>query len=209
VKPFRLKKNIILGPFADALYSGTVFILVIISTFFSVEKSGKTFYLMLFLSAFFWAMFKGSRNILNHQLSDRKNDRKSGLRTFVMKYRPFKVLLFIDYFILPMEILFFLALLFAISLKIKYFYVWFFVFILFSLIKFSIWKLVRLPYRQRLFKFIYFLNDFYEEWLPIILLIYLIEKDIKYLILLALHLLLFPKGISKFINDIRNIFSGK
>ena len=160
---------------------------------------------MLFFSTFFWALFKGSRNILNHQVGDRKNDKRSGLKTFVMKFRPFRVLLFIDFFILPMEILLFLVLLFVITVKIKFFYVWFFVFIAYSLIKFSFWKLVKLPYRQRLFKFIYFLNDFYEEWMPLIVLIYLISKDIRFLVLLAFHLLLFPKGILKFINDIRKI----
>jgi len=203
VKPIRLKNNIYLGVFADALYSGTIFILVIISTFHLLNVKRLPDYSLFFFTILAWAFFKGLRNILLHQLNDRKNDKKSGFITFAINYKPVRTLYLINYVILPIELVLFTLLIIIISIKIKLYFVWFIAFILFTLIKFSFWKIPKLPYRQRLFKFLYFMNDFYEEWMPVITLVYLSVRNIYFIIFLLLHIIIFSRGVKKFCIDLK------
>jgi 4-hydroxybenzoate polyprenyltransferase len=205
VKPLRLKNFIFPGAFADSLYSGTVFILIILSTYFTQSGIESTYFLWIFVLSFLWALLKGFRNILLHQLSDRKNDRKSGLKTFALQHKPLKTLYLINFIILPFEIGFFIAFLVIISFIIHGYYLWYIVFLLFTLVKFSFWKIPKLPYRQRLFKFLYFMNDYYEEWMPVITLIYLSSKNFYFLIFLILHLIIFYRGIMKLYFDLKGI----
>ena len=206
-KPIKLKRFIYLGAVTDALYNGTIFYLILITVFNVITNINIQYYKLFLINVFLWGFFKGIRNILLHQLNDRKNDKRSGLSSLALHLKPVKVVYLIDIVILPIEFLLFTSLIILISLSIKYYFVWFIVFIIFTLIKFSIWKLIVLPYRQRLFKFLYFMNDFYEEWMPAITLAYLSLLNIYFVILLITHLALFPRGIIKFSKDIKQIFS--
>ncbi len=62
---------------------------------------------------------------------------------------------------------------------------------------FSAWKFPYLPPRQLRFKFLYFLNDFYEEWLPPTVLAIAVARHGELWPLLPLHFALFPKGLAK------------
>ena len=62
---------------------------------------------------------------------------------------------------------------------------------------FSAWKFPFMPKRQLRFKFLYFLNDFYEEWLPPTVLVIAVARHAELWPLLPLHFALFPKGLAK------------
>lgn len=205
VKPIRLKQFIYQGALTDALYNGTVFFLILISVFNMMNENKIQYYNLFLINVFFWGLFKGIRNILLHQLKDRKNDNKANTPTLVLHLKPVRTVYIIDFIVLPIEFILFTLLIILISLHINYYYLWFIAFILFTLIKFSFWKLPKLSYRQSLFKFLYFMNDFYEEWMPVITLTYLSFIDIHFIIILIVHLAIFPRGIMKFYKDINVI----
>jgi len=188
--PLRLKKNIYLGMLCDTLYSILLPLLIVIAAFTAIHEYKPS--LVLSGAILLWSFLKGVRNILLHQLDDRKNDAKAGHYTFVQKIGPVKALNCINFFILPLEFTVFSFLCVYLSFLIDYFFVGFCIFLIFTFIKFSLWKIFTLQPRHFRFKFLYFLNDFYEEWLPIIALVILVLHKVEFLILLALHILLFP-----------------
>ena len=197
--PLRLKKNLYIGMICDTLYSILIPLLIVMVTFSEIHEN--TQLLILSGTILFWSFLKGFRNILLHQLNDKKNDARAGHYTFVHKIGPVKVLNCINFFILPFEFSVFSFLCGYLSFLIDYFFIGFCIFLIFTFLKFSLWKIFIIRPRQLRFKFLYFLNDFYEEWLPIIALVFLALHKVEFLILLALHILLFPRKIIKLYKD--------
>lgn len=197
--PFRLKNNLYLGMICDILYSILIPLLIVMVTFSEIHENTPS--LILSGTILFWAFLKGFRNILLHQLDDKKNDARAGHYTFVHKIGPLKALNCINLFILPSELMVFSFLCVYLSFLIDYFFIGFCIFLIFTFLKFSLWKIFTIRPRQFRLKFLYFLNDFYEEWLPLTALIFLALHKVEFLILLALHMLLFPQKIIKLFKD--------
>lgn len=202
--PFRLKNRGLLGVLSDAFYGhiNPVFITLFAFNFFDNNFSVNA---ILFLVALTMAVsLKGIRNILLHQLDDRKKDRKAGIQTFVVKNGALFTLNFINNLI-PFELFFTFALVVPISIFSPPFFLSFLFFVLLTYLKFSGWKLSYLPKRQLRFKFLYFLNDYYEGWIPVFFLILLSTRSPVFLILLLLHLVFFPAFWNKLSNAIKTI----
>lgn len=201
--PIRLKERGMAGIIADAFYGhiNPVFITI----FWMVTIDSNSIWLIsLLLIVFVCTTLKGIRNILLHQIDDRRADRNAGVKTFVVRNGALGSLIFINYLI-PFEVL--LALCFAVLVSIAYppFFVWTLMFFILTYLKFSGWKLRDLPKRQLQFKFLYFLNDYYEAWVPVGFLLLLSAKQPQFFILLILHLVLFPGFITKLWNDVKII----
>jgi 4-hydroxybenzoate polyprenyltransferase len=154
---------------------------------------------------FIWSFLKGTRNILLHQLSDRRNDRISGLRTFVIRYGPLGTVNLLNRIFIPLESFFLTVLVIGISFYISGFYLVFIGFLIFSMLKIRIWSISWMPRRQWRFLFWYSLNDFYEEWIPVSFLVWLSVRDPLFLILLAAHLLLFPRVFYKMAKELKEM----
>ncbi len=204
--PFvRLKEKHIFGILSDALYGHLLPALIIVFTFRESISELKGNTLIIAFAFIFWNLLKGSRNILLHQIDDRKNDLKSGIKTFILKIGPVSSLNLINRYILPLEIITLIIWVYEISLTINWFCTGFIIFLLFTILKFSAWKFPFIPKRQLKFKFLYVLNDLYEEWLPILILICWTATELDVSILLGLHLLLFNGILIKFWKDLRTI----
>lgn len=201
--PVRLKERGIAGVIADAFYGhiNPVFITIFWHMHFSARP---TWFAVLLSVVFVVTALKGIRNILLHQIDDRKADKRAGVKTFVVSNGALSALLFV-YNLLPFEVL--LAVVFAITISFVYppFFVWTLLFFVITYLKFSGWKLRDLPKRQLKFKFLYFLNDYYEGWVPVGFLLLLCIKDPSFFILLILHLILFPGFVTKLWGDIKTI----
>ena len=203
VPPFRFKERGLAGLLCDMSYGHINPLLITFFVFLPpVYISRLKGWSLILVLLIIWAFFKGLRNILVHQIDDRKKDAKAGVRTFVHGYGPLPSLPLIHSFVLPIEFLLFtifLIILLVSGLPL----LWFFLaFLLMTAFKFSIWKLSSLPRKQRWFKFLYFLNDFYEEWMPVALLCLLCLRETSYLWLLAIHLLLFPPFVLNLRKDL-------
>ena len=199
VPPLRLKKNLYLGMICDILYSILIPLLIVMVTFSQLHEYKPS--LILSGTILLWSFLKGFRNILLHQLDDKKNDARAGHYTFVHRIGPVKALNCIRFFILPFEFIVFSFLCVYLSILIDCFFIGFCVFLIFTFMKFSLWKIYIIRPRQLRFRFLYFLNDFYEEWLPVTALVFLAMHQVEFLILLALHILLFPQKITKLFRD--------
>lgn len=199
-RPFRLKERGFAGAVADTLYGHLLPVAITVATFFP-GLAGRTAANLLaalplaVLGALLLAA-KGLRNILLHQLGDRENDRRAGIRTFVLAAGPVRALNLINRLLLPLELG---ALVSVLVLLAPAAPVWvgFAGFLVFTALMFSAWKFPYLPPRQLRFKFLYFLNDFYEEWLPPTLLAIAVARHGELWPLLPLHFALFPKGLAK------------
>lgn len=209
IRPVRLKNRHIWGIAADTLYGHIVPALVVLAVFSyygehrQMFAMNNTFTYVLVL----WLICKGSRNIILHQIDDRKKDKTAGINTFVVKHGGVFALNLINRLILPLEFLGFAALLYFARHTFSYFYIPFAAFIVFTIVKFSLWKVFVLPTRQMRFKFLYFLNDYYEDWLPLTMLVYLSLSDMFFVFYLIIHLVLFPRTMVNFVRDLKHIIT--
>lgn len=201
--PIRLKERGLGGVMADAFYGHINPVLITI--FWHMHFNARPSWFIALLSVvFIVTTLKGVRNILLHQIDDRKADRRAGVQTFVVKNGGLGSLVFINN-LLPFEVLF--AIVFALTISVVYppFFIWTILFFILTYLKFSGWKLRDLPSRQLKFKFLYFLNDYYEGWVPVGFLLLLCIKDPTFFILLILHLILFPGFVTKLWGDMKTI----
>ena len=205
LSPIRLKERGALGVVADAFYGHINPVLITLFAFMFDTTGRAGISGLIFLSILLVCLtLKGIRNILLHQLDDRKNDQRAGIQTFVVKNGAYPTLLFINN-LLPFEILFTILLALVFGYIYPPFFIWTLLFFIITYFKFSGWKLRDLPKRQLKFKFLYFLNDYYEGWMPVFFLIMLCISEPQLSFLLILHLILFPGFITKLWADIKTI----
>ncbi len=198
--PFRLKERSQWGLICDMLYGHLIPIVVTVATFNDDHSRLQSWTFYAFLLP--WLVCKGLRNIATHQVNDRSKDRKAGVRTLVLKMGPLRTIKAINYVILPLEILSLSALLVLLATYHLPLYAGFIGFLIFTCLKFSIWRVPSLSIRKRWFKFLYFMNDFYEEWLPLTALVVLAMARPESLVLIAAHFCMFPWLIAKFRRDL-------
>ena len=203
-KPFRLKERAELGVICDAFYGHLNPVLITIGVFGFAEVSGIWPYLFVVLLSFVCSI-KGIRNILLHQIEDRKKDEAAHLNTAVIKYGPWRIINFINHYLFPAEIFFLVCLIVVMSIHIPPLIILLLCFSIISYLKMSGWKIGYADRRLLEFKFTYFMNDFYEGWLPVFMLIILSVYRHEFVFLLILHLILFPNFIIKLFKDIKKI----
>ena len=203
-KPFRLKERAEPGTVADAFYGHLNPVIITLSVF-NITPDGGNWYFAFTLVIFVLCFIKGIRNILLHQIEDRKKDQEAGSNTTVVKYGPWRVINFINHFLFPAEIFFLVCLMLIISVHIPPFIIPLILFAVFAYLKMSGWKIGYADRRLLEFKFSYFMNDFYENWLPVFTLIILSVYRHELVFLLILHLVLFPGFVIKLVKDLKTI----
>lgn len=202
--PLRLKEKNMAGILTDAFYGHINPVFIAITAYWVGYSQSNMAGLSLLALLFLCTTLKGIRNILLHQLDDRRKDRLSDIKTFVTQNGALFTLYFINN-LLPFEILFTVLLVVLISYFFPPFFLSLLLFAVFTYLKFSGWKLSYLPKRQLKFKFLHFINDYYEGWIPVFFLILLSVGDNRFLIVLLLHLVLFPTFIIKLWEGIKTI----
>jgi len=201
VFPLRLKRFPLPGVVLDALYNSVIPFGIILTTFIDfnlMQYSHLNVFLIIFVAS--WAFLKGLRGILLHQVQDRKNDRKTSVTTFANKFGPLKTVNLVSRYLLKTEVILLLALILILSIHtIRFLWLVIPLFLTHLFFRFRLWERLQARKRELKFSFLFVLNDFYEEWLPLVFLFYLINRDYTFLILLLLHILLFYAVILKMI----------
>jgi 1,4-dihydroxy-2-naphthoate octaprenyltransferase len=206
-QPFRLKEKGWGGIICDALYGLAVPAMIALLTFDKIVPSRFLHFRWFLVVLFVALVLKGFRNILLHQLDDRHNDRQSGMSTFVTSTGSLFSLNFINRIILPLEGVALLGMVWILSLNLPGFHWVLVAFTLYVFLKFSGWKFFgMIPFRQLRFKFLFFMNDFYEEWLGVAALGYLIAYSPWFSILLVFHLIMFSGLLKKLGQDLKKIW---
>lgn len=140
---------------------------------------------------FIMALSKGIRNILSHQIEDYDNDRNNKLITFAVNRGVHKTQSLINNFLIPLE---------TASLAIAAYYILniahinTYVLVVFVVLPvfYAVFKIST----SNLYGFVHrFLNDIYEDILPLFFLVSLCFIDLRYLALLAVHVVVFKNKL--------------
>ncbi|PSR12549.1 MAG: hypothetical protein C7N36_11480 [Bacteroidetes bacterium] len=147
-----------------------------------------------------WQLILGCRNILLHQINDRHNDTRSNTHSLVRRYSEPRLEQVMTYLFLPLETIAFLVFLTVLAGQIPWLIPAYLVFVLYVYWR-NKWLLQTShtpDYRQ---VFYWYLDDFYLDWLPVLIALALGLPDFSLLIILGIHLLLFRHGLRQLWSD--------
>ena len=188
VPPIRLKTRGLAGVLADAC-GAHLFpsLLAVALTFRAVDRPIDVLW---FVATGLWALAYGLRGILWHQLSDVANDRAAGVRTFVERHSSARVVALAKYLVFPVELVGLTLLLAQLHQPL----------VLAGLgaygvmvaAKVRLWGMHATIVDSRP-RFVLVLHEYYDVYLPLSILAAAAVHNTGDLIVLAVHLLLFPR----------------
>ena len=208
VPPFRFKERGFAGALTDALYAHALPAVLAAWTFYLLgdQTYNKPPWLLGTLGG--WQLVLGLRNILLHQLKDHENDLASGTRTWVTGWGRQRSWQLIKWLFLPLELLLFFGFMGLVSLTIPGFILAWPLFLLYTILRIKL--LITQPVPRDLRNIVYnFLDDFYVEWIPLLILGFLALQSPWYLILAGIHFLLFKNGVKRFFRESWRRVTGK
>jgi len=195
VPPLRIKEREWAGVFADA-YAAHVYSAVL--TFVIVWHLGlREPTLRIVIPVLLWAAATGVRGILSHQLQSEDNDRRAGLTTVVHRLGHARLVDFVVYAILPIEILSFCAALLASDGSPLLMCV-VIVFLLYEWLKFRLDAFPVIVFTKLGQAYVPFVDEgLYKVWGPLALAIDASISDLRYLPLAPLFWVLFRSRIDQ------------
>ena len=198
VPPVRLKERGWAGIALDSIYAHLLPVLIVICAF--SEPEIREWYLLIFLIAA-WQLLVGIKNIILHQLEDNERDKLAGVRTLLTENGVEKGKRIVGNIIYPLEILVFITIVsFVALLEIWLAGILVALFLTFKYVRYRYFYPVFFKsFKNRL----YFMNDFYDEDLPVIFLILLGLQTSLFWAFLVVHLILFPNFYLRIIKDFR------
>jgi glycosyltransferase involved in cell wall biosynthesis/4-hydroxybenzoate polyprenyltransferase len=187
--PVRIKQRISLAVFTDAIYAYALPAVLAAHTFFLA--SGKVDDRLFLFTLFTWQLLLGIRHFLNHIALDRLNDLRSGTRTLATTKGNYFLHHLIRNVILPLELISLAGFVWHLSHYSLYLALAVVVSFLFLLSYPAILVVARsysfLSYRFSKTS----LDTFYQDIMPLIPLLFLISRDLRFAVLLLAHFLLF------------------
>lgn len=204
-RPIRLKNRRIWGVLADASGSHIFTSLLMVSSISFFTKQNIDW--LWFASTGIWALCYGMRGILWHQFYDRLNDIKAGVKTFVVKIEPesFKVN---ETIIFTLEVLAMLVMLYCLHQILPILFLFVYLLLAFT----RTYKLgydsvlIVAPYNK---PYHILMADFYQIFFPISLLITATIFEPYTLIVLIIHLALFPNKTIIALKDLKFLIISK
>jgi 4-hydroxybenzoate polyprenyltransferase len=188
--PLRLKNRAGWGLLADALYAHglpmAITVLVFAGGASPLTRIPWTQFLLFALVL--WKTVQGVAGALCSQLQDRDNDVLSGIETLAVKLGPEKGRWLLTHVLQPLHLFLFLIVVGLVAHRIPLFAAAYLLFV--AAIAYRVHKVWSRPlgiYREAYMGYAY-LNDFHEQWMPWLALIWLAWQDSGYLILVPLHL---------------------
>lgn len=196
--PLRLKERDVWGVISDAFSVHLVPTLIVATVFLHLNyptRPESTFLAFVSTACFF---LMGIRGIISHQISDRENDLKSGVKTLITNRELAgvnQIKFWVTRIVLPTEIILLLAMILIISQSAHLLLAFFVFYSILSIINLKKWfvNTIDLTFVEGAY---IFPHDLYEVWLPLSLLCLLSLQQPYFLVLLVLHILLFYPGIS-------------
>jgi 4-hydroxybenzoate polyprenyltransferase len=165
-----------------------------------------------------WLFLMGVRNIMSHHLVDYYNDLESETVTSATRYGKNKVKKIMNFIISPLEVFFFIFFLALFKWPLAWIIPVYLVYIFYVYQREMIFVTQNVydwtSEEKNNYNFLggVVLNEFYEKWLSIIILMMLTWKSPIFLLILILHLLLFARNTLDFKKDYRifkNLFLAK
>lgn len=203
VSPIRLKNRGFSGVLADAFGAYVfpqLFTIVVIYHCFQRDLNTKW---LIFIGG--WSLCLGLRGILSHQLTDRINDEKSEVHTFVQRYQTSTIRNTVIWVVFPIELLTLGTVIFSTSnyVALILLAIYLGTMILESQVGKIQFDFVNSSKRTRLI-----LIDFYSVFLPISFILLAMFPLSESWIIILVHLILFAKSIIKYGGELYRTFYG-
>jgi 4-hydroxybenzoate polyprenyltransferase len=199
----RLKERSLWGPICDALYGHAVPVVIACLTYQQYFEEAPYPVWPFFAALMIWQFFKGLRNIFLHQMEDHDGDVAAGLKTFTIKLGPRYIYRLIVRQLLPLEWLSGTLLAYILFTQTPFIGLAFGVFILLYILGHHLFRGTKTSpefFRQN--TYLYFLNDWYEDYFPWVFLVACIVSENHFWPLAVCHLFLFPGTVIRIGNDI-------
>jgi 1,4-dihydroxy-2-naphthoate octaprenyltransferase len=199
--PFRLKERGFLGVAADATYAHALPSVLAVLTFSEMasEPLPRRTEFLAALGA--WQLALGMRNIVLHQLADHDKDLIGGNRTLAVAIGPARVFALLAWALVPLELLAFGAFAFTVWPSLPVLGPFFAAHAVFATARL---KLLRWALPATLREALaFYLDNFYTDWLPLLMLGFLLVRAPGCWPLAIVHLLLFRNGLRQSWQDVR------
>ena len=197
--PFRLKARAAFGAAADAI--GAHFVPALLALFLAQPSASDLSQFAWILVVAVWSGAYGIRGIIWHQLLDEENDRVSGVNTFVIRH-PGAIRPLVRNILFPAEMVALTAMLVMVGAPVT-------VFALAAYAFFVIARLNRFEQQAVIVisgpRSILVLNEYYEVFLPLALLVASASRHLEDLWVVAGHLILFPRLLARVFSDWREV----
>ena len=202
--PFRLKEHGFLGVIADASYAHALPAVLAVLTF-AYMASEPIADLPVFLAAVAgWQLALGMRNIVLHQLQDHDSDAAGGNQTLAVTMGPGRLAAILRTFLVPLEMVAFAGFAFVASRSMPWLVPAYGAYVLLATGRL---KLLGQPLPSTLRQGLYtYADDFYADWLPLLILGYLLTRVPACWPLAVLHVLLFRNGLRQSLQDLKGRF---
>ena len=193
VPPFRFKERGVLGLLTDATYAHALPAVLAALTFSYLADEPYPRLREFLLALGVWQGILGVRNIVLHQLQDHDSDVISGNRTLAVVCGPARLATLLTVVLVPMEIAAAGTFALIVSDRMPWLVPAYGAFILLTIARLR--RFAR-PFpatvRERLYVFA---DDFYTDWLPLLILGYVIAVNPKCWPIAILHVVLFRNGL--------------
>jgi 4-hydroxybenzoate polyprenyltransferase len=205
----RLKERSLTGPLCDALYGHALPVMIACLTYQQYNNGTIPYDPFLFFTTLFcWQVAKGMRNIFIHQMDDTDNDMVSGIRTHSISIGAKRTYKLILYRILPGEILTGALFLYIIFTQTPFILYGVGIFLILYILGHGLFRNTKTgPEHFKLNTFLYFLNDWYEDYYPWLFLLALIFQNWTFYLLGIFHIVFFPETVLRIIRDLLSAIS--
>jgi len=202
--PFRLKERGFLGVIADAAYAHTLPAVLAVLTF-AYMASEPYPYLSTFLPALAaWQLALGMRNIVLHQLQDHDRDAVGGTRTLAVTLGPERLAAILKTWLVPLEIVAFAGFAIVASRSMPWLAPAYAAYVLLATGRL---KLLGQPLPSTVREGLYtYADNFYADWLPLLILGFLLTRVPACWPLAVLHVMLFRNGLRQSLQDLKGRF---
>jgi 4-hydroxybenzoate polyprenyltransferase len=210
VAPFRIKERGLWGVLLDAFYAHLLPTALVAYTFSVLYPQATQVPLVSIFFFVVWVTAIGVRNIIMHQLADFEADERAGVKTFASGLGKDKTIRFKNLLLVPLELIFLLLTLSSLpGLRMLAYLFPIYMLYVFYRESHRLKRVLREGGNVEQNRHDFFsdvvLNEFYEKWLPVILLLTQIKNPVFWLLLLA-HVLLFAGNTVRFVEDLWFIF---
>lgn len=206
--PFRFKEKGILGILSDAAGAHAIPTLFIATTFAHLVAAPSLQVIGLAIAATAWSFFAGVRGILLHQLWDRDDDLRSGVKTLVTESAVETVRFWMSRVIFPIELLLLSALILVIAHSTPLILVFTIGYFLLKIILFKADPTATFDPAPTQKAYVV-PHDFYEVGLPLILATALSLQNAWFATLLLLQVILFYPSIERRVTNLMQSLRGK
>ncbi len=185
--PLRLKEKGFWGILCDSLYAQVIPCSLAAYTFYKIQTPKQNFSIYFILIVLLWLFIIGIRNILIHQIDDFENDQNTKTKTFATNIGKKQTMKIVYNSILPLEIILFTILFYQLPQN------GLFIIALYIIYCIAIFLINKEHFRKHFAHYVNqrLLNEFYEIYLPVLLLIIYYISGIHSLYIPIFHFVLF------------------